>query len=221
MAFVDDEFKADGGVSSLTLDTSITISGSNRYLFLAVYAEGVTVSSISVGAQTPTAISGAVLNPYGSDTWQIYGLVNPTVGTPTPAVTFSGTAPRCFMYAQSWDDVGTLGTPTTLFTEGGATSSMNASSSSGQTVVDFCVAAEGTISPDGTQTSREVQNDFASTFRSFGSSTKASAGASTSLIWTPAGACDIQHIAIPFSAAGGGASAAPVFRALRMILANN
>lgn len=205
MAFVSDIFKGDGGISSLTCDAPITISGSNRYIFVAIYAEGVTVSSVSTGAQTPTAISGAVLNPYGSDIWQIYGLANPTVGTPTPTVAFSGTATRAFIYAIAWDDVGTLGTPSTLYSDTVATpSSLNATSAASQTVLDFIVASALTITNDGSQALREQRNDFAGVGRSFGSSSKAAIGSTTNMLWTPGDVCDMQHIAIPFSAAGGG-----------------
>lgn len=208
MAFVSDIFKGDGGVSSLTCDAPVTISGSNRYIFVAVYAEGVTISSVSTGAQTPTAISGAVLNPYGSDIWQIYGLVNPTAGTPTPTVTFSGIAPRAFIYASAWDNVGTLGAASTLFSDTIATpSSLNATSAASQTVIDFIIASAPTITNDGSQTLREQQNDFSGVGRSFGSSSKAAIGSTTNMLWTPGDLCDMQHIAIPFSAAGGGGGA--------------
>lgn len=207
MAFVTDVFTSNGGVTGLTAG-GITASGSDRYLFIAVYAEGgVTVSSIAYGGQTPTAISGATVNPYG-DVWQIYGLAAPATGSQIPSVTFSGSSSRCMLYAQLWDDVGSLSTPAVEYVESTSTA-LIATTSASQTVVDFCVVVEGSMTVDGAQTSRELQNDWSGVFRSFGSSSKTAVGSSTTMTWTPVASCDCFHIAIPFTAAGGGGGPGP------------
>ncbi len=205
MAFVADSFVANGSVTSLT-GPAVTVSGSNRIALLGVYCEGgVTVSSIALGAHTPTFITGSSpFNPYG-DFFGVYQVLNPTAGSPVPSVTFSGTSSRCCLYTLTEDGITAIGTPSTNWVDG-TDLQIDATSTSGQRMIAMVAVGQGTLTMAGTgQTSLELQQDFASVNRSFAAASKTAAGATTNFAYTN-GTTDGYIVAIPLTVAAGGSS---------------
>jgi hypothetical protein len=199
--FVADLFHGDGATASMTDSFN---PGAANYLRIWVIAEGgVSLSSISFGAQTPTFITG-------SDNGDILGcweLVSPSNSLQTITVNLSGSSGRCAFYAISRSGVNT-GTPsgTPGLGSGSSTSaSATASSAAGQLVEGIVHVAEATVSSDVGQTERENQPDWVSVFRSFSAAEKAGA-ASVTLSWTPPSSTDWFAVAIPILPAAGAAS---------------
>lgn len=199
--FVADLFVGNGGVNQLTGSFD---AGAANYLRIYVIAEGgVSVSSISFGAQTPTLITGSGNN----DILGCYELLSPAAGSQTITVNLSGSSARCAFYAVSRSGVNT-GTPSGTPGTGSGTSttaSATASSAVGQLVEGIVHVAEASVTSDAAQTERENQPDWLSVFRSFSAAEKAGA-ASVTLTWTPPSSTDWFTLAIPILPAAGAAS---------------
>jgi hypothetical protein len=198
-AFVADLFEGTGGVSSMSQAFN---PGTSNYLRIYVFAtQGVSVTSISFGAQTPTLISGSA----NGDILGVYQLVNPTQSSQTITVNLSGTSARCCFYAVSRSGVNTStpsGTAVTA-TDETATSAVTVSSAVGQLVEGFtCVATLLGVTNDGAQTVLENQTDWASTAISSSAAEKAGAS-SVTLTWTHESGTWFA-VAIPILAAEGG-----------------
>lgn len=199
--FVADLFVGDGGVSSLSQSFD---AGAANYLRIWVIAEGgVSVTSISFGAQTPTFITSSGVG----DIVGCYQLVSPSAGSQTITVNFNGTSGRCAFYAVSRSGVhastpsGTPGTGSGTGTTGSAT----VSSAVGELVEGITHVGTSTgVTSDGAQTERENQTDWVSTARSFSAAEKAGA-ASVTLTWTQTSS-DWFAVAIPIIPAAGQAS---------------
>lgn len=199
--FVADLFHGDGATASMTDSFN---AGAANYLRIWVIAEGgVSITSISFGAQTPTFITGS-----GSgDIAGCYELLSPNSGAQTITVNFSASSSRCAFYAISRSGVNT-GTPSgTAATNSGSSTSatVTASSASGELVEGIVHVAEASVSSDVGQTERENQADWVSVFRSFSCAEKAGA-ASVQLSWTPPSSTDWYTAAVPVLPAAGAAS---------------
>lgn len=199
--FVADLFHADGGVASLSNSFD---AGAANYLRIWVIAEGgVSVTSISFGAQTPTLIASSG----NLDILGCYELLSPNSGSQTITVNLSGTSGRCAFYAESRSGVhaatpsGTPGTGTGEST----TASATASSAAGQLVSGIVHVGGASLTSDAGQTQREISLDWLSAGRSFGAAEKAGA-ASTTLTWTMSAAEVWYVVAIPILPAAGGGS---------------
>lgn len=190
--FVADLFLGNGGVTSLS---SSFDAGAANYLRIYIIAEGgVTVSSVSFGAQTPTLISSSG----NLDIAGVYQLVSPAAGSQTITVNFSGSSSRCAFYVVSRSGVNTStpsGTAATA-TNNSGTATVSVSSAIGELVEGIVHVAEASVTSDGAQTERENQANWQSVFRSFSGVEKAG-GTSVSLTWTPASATDWYIVAIP------------------------
>jgi hypothetical protein len=206
----------DGGVTLLS--QSHAAAGSDRLVLIGIHAEGgVTISSISYGAQSPTLIG---THPNG-ETHQ-YRLVAPNTGSQTVTANFSGSSGRCGMGILSYTGVdqttpvGTLVSATTATD----TLSVDATSAVGQLVVDFAIFAQITIAVGPDQTARIDLDDFVSTGRSMGMSEQA--GASTvTMSWTTSPASDGFILAVPLVAASAGSGQAPRSSSFLRSLFNN
>lgn len=208
---------SNGGVTSLS--QSHTAAGSDRCIIIGVHAEGgVSISSIAYGAQTPTLIGA-----HSNGETRLYRLVAPSTGSQTVAVNFSGSSSRCAMGILSYTGVDQT-TPVGSMVEGTTTTdtvSVDATSATGQLVVDFAIFAEATIAVGPDQTARIDLDDFSSVFRSLGMSDQA--GASTvTMSWTTGSATDGAILAVPLIAAAGSAGGqAPRSSAFLRMLMNN
>jgi hypothetical protein len=189
--FVADLFHPSSGVNPMTVSFN---AGAANYLRIYVIAEGgVSVSSVSFGAQTPTLISGSA----SGDILGVYQLVSPTAGSQTVTVTLSGASGRCAFYIVSRSGVNTStpsGTPGTNSGSGTAVSA-TASSAAGQLVEGVCHVAQISVTSGGGQTERENQGDWETVGRSFSAAEEAGA-ASVTLDWTITTA-DWFAVAIP------------------------
>lgn len=200
MAIVFDAAASDGGSGGSQLTVAHTSMGSDRYALIGVWAEGgVSISSISYGAQTPS-----LLHAHSVGAGWLYGLAAPNTGGQTVTVNLSGTSARCFMGILSYTGVASAGTPVENEVAGGSPLTVDVSSAAGQMVVDFAVYAIDAMTFGAGQTPRIEIDDIESTFRCLGMSEEAGA-ATTTMSWTSAGA-DGWIIAVPLLAAGGGAA---------------
>lgn len=193
MPFVADSGEFTGAVTSLSCD--ITATGSNRYALVFVEATGgVTVTSLTYGGNSLSAISGADLNTAFAGVFQLYGLANPPTGLQTVSCTLSGNSARAALYVQVWDGVQSVGNGNATNGEV-ASSTLSITTSAGDEAVDFCVAVTDGISMAGTgQTNREERDNFGDTFFSFGSASKTATTTSTDLVWDPASSTDVFHV---------------------------
>lgn len=202
--FVADLFEGNGGVSSLSNSFN---AGAANYLRIWVIAEGgVSVTSISFGAQTPTFITGSGVG----DVIGCYELLSPNSGAQTITVNFNGTSGRCAFYAVSRSGVNTSTPSGTPGTNSGTSTAASATASSavGELVEGIVHVAEATVTSDGGQTENENQADWISVFRSFSAAEKAGA-ASVTLNWTPPSSTDWFAVAIPVLPAAGGGGSTP------------
>lgn len=198
MAIVFDAAASDTGSGGNQLTTSHTSTGSDRYVLIGVWAEGgVSISSISYGAQTPS-----LLHAHSVGAGWLYGLSAPNTGGQTVTVNLSGTSTRAAMGIVSYTGVSGAGTAVESEVSGGSPLTVNVSSAAGQMVVDFAVFALDAMTVGAGQTSRVELDDFESTFRSLGMSDEPGAS-TTTMSWTSAGA-DGWTIAVPLTAAAGG-----------------
>jgi hypothetical protein len=181
--FVTDLFEAPGG-GGTSLTTSFNC-GAGNYVRIYVFAtNGVSVTSVAYGAQTPTLISSSA----NGDLLGVYHLLSPTTGAQTVTVNLSGNSPRICMWIVSRSGVHTstpAGTPATATAESNAPS-VTVTSASGQLVEGFCcIASAGDgVSSGGTgQTERENQTNWVDS--AICSSAVEKAGASSvQLDWT-------------------------------------
>lgn len=193
----------NGGVTGLS--TSHTSSGSNRGVLIGIHAEGgVTISSLTYGAQTPTLVDSTA-NGVG----HMYFLAAPATGGQTVSVTFSGSSSRCAMgivsYNGSTGALSVAGFENPAEDEFGPNASATISSATGQLVVDMATCV-GTVWAAGAgQTERVSLDDFSGTFRSFGMSEEAGAS-SVTMSWTGTGAEFCNIIAVALQEAAGGVS---------------
>lgn len=199
----------NGGGSSLSV--SHTSSGSNRGVLIGIHAEGgVTISSLTYGAQTPTLVDSTA-NGIG----HLYFLAAPATGGQTVTATLSGTSARCVMGIVSYNgSVGALsvaGFENPAEDEFGPNASATISSATGQLVVDMatCVGNVWAADTGAGQTERLSLDDYGSTFRCFGMSEKAGAS-SVTMSWTGTGAEFTNIIAVALQEAGGGGGSSPV-----------
>lgn len=210
--FVADLFEAPGGGGSSLTDSFD--AGAGNYVRIYVFAtNGVSVSSIAYGAQTPTLISGSANN----DILGCYHLLSPTAGSQTVTVTLSGTSPRICMYIVSRSGVHAstpAGTPAIATAESNAPI-VTVTSASGELVEGFCCIAAGNdgVASGGTgQTERENQTNWVDS--AICSSAVEKAGASSvQLDWTtPNVDSPIWFtVGIPvIPAAGGGSTTKPL-----------
>lgn len=177
--FVADLFHGDGATATMTDSFN---AGAANYLRIWVIAEGgVSLTSISFGAQTPTFITGSG----NTDILGCYQLLSPSAGAQTITVNLSGSSARCAFYAISRSGVNSStpsGTPGTNSGTGTAVSA-TASSATGELVEGVCHIVGSSVTSGGGQTERENQPDWVSVFRSFSAAEKAGA-ASVTLDWT-------------------------------------
>lgn len=197
---------SDGGVTGLS--TSHTASGSNRGVLIGIHAEGgVTISSLTYGAQSPTLVDSTA-NGIG----HVYFLAAPTTGGQTVSATFSGTSTRCAMgivsYNGSTGALSVAGFENPAENEFGPDATATISSATGQMVVDMatCVGTVWAADTVGGQTERVSLDDYGSTFRCFGMSEKAGAS-SVTMTWTGTAAEFTNIIAVALQEAA--AAAAP------------
>lgn len=180
--FVTDLFVPDGGVTSLS--QSFDRSTGNYVRIYVFSTNGVSVTSISYGAQTPTLISGSA----NGDIVGVYELLSPAAGSQTVTVNFDAESPRACMYIVSRSGVhasAPSGTPATATAESNAPS-VTVTSASGQLVEGFvCISsgADGVASGGTGQTERENQTNWVDTGISSSAVEKAGAS-SVQLDWT-------------------------------------
>lgn len=208
--FVTDLFEAPGG-GGTSLSASFNC-GAGNYVRIYVYAtNGVSVTSVAYGAQTPTLISGSA----NGDLLGCYHLLSPTTGAQTVTVNLSGNSPRICMWIVSRSGVNTstpAGTPATA-TADSSTPSVTVTSDTGQLVEGFCCIASGAdgVSSAGTgQTERENQTNWVDS--SIGSSAVEKAGASSvQLDWTTTNTDNPTWfvVGIPVIPAAGGGGSTP------------
>lgn len=208
---------SNGGVTSLSQNH--TAAGSDRCAIIGVYAEGgVSITSIAYGAQTPTLIGA-----HSGGASRLYRLVAPNTGAQSVSVNFSGSSGRCALAILSYTGVDQT-TPVGSLVEGSTstdTVSVDATSATGQLVVDLAVFAQSTIVVGPDQTARIDLDDFSGTFRSLGMSEQA--GASTvTMSWTTGASAAGSILAVPLiSAAGSAGGQAPRSSAFMRMLMNN
>lgn len=192
-----------GGVSSVST-ASITFAGTNRYAHIGVYSETQTVTSVACGAQSATLVESTANNAL----W-IFGLVAPTAGSTTCTANFGATCTRCAIAVVQYTGVHQT-TPRGTAVEAaenefGPGATVDATSASGELVVDVASSVGTVWDADGSQTERIDLDDFDSTFRSFGMSEEA--GASTvTMSWTGTGAEYTNIIAVPLKPVAGSSS---------------
>lgn len=194
---------SNGGVTGLS--TSHTSSGSNRGVLIGIHAEGgVTISSLTYGAATPTLVDSTA-NGIG----HVYFLAAPTTGGQTVSVNFSASSSRCAMGIVSYN--GSVGALSVAAFENpaenaaGPDATATISSATGQLVVDMATCV-GTVWAAGAgQTERVSLDDFSATFRSFGMSEEAGAS-SVTMSWTGTGAEFTNIIAVAIQEAAGAAA---------------
>lgn len=207
--FVTDAFDFDGGVSSISTPFD---AGAGNYVRIWVFStNGLAVTSVAYGAQTPTLISGSS----DGDILGCYELLSPASGSQTVTVTLNGTSPRFCVYVVSRSGVNTStpsGTPATATGESNAPS-VTVTSASGQLVEGFCciAAPEGISSAGSGQTERENQTNWGDTAISTSAVEKAGAS-SVQLDWTTTNVDNPTWfaVAIPVIPAAGGGSTATV-----------
>lgn len=193
----------NGGGSSLSV--SHTSSGSNRGVLIGIHAEGgVTISSLTYGAQTPTLVDSTA---NGID--HMYFLAAPTTGGQTVTATLSGTSARCAMGIVSYNgSVGALSVAAfenPAENEAGPDATATISSAAGQLVVDMATCV-GTVWAAGAgQTERVSLDDYGGSFRCLGMSEEAGAS-SVVMSWTGTGAEFTNIIAVALQEAAGGAA---------------
>lgn len=181
-----------------------TSTGADRFALLGIYTEGgVSIVTITYGAQTPTLI-----HSHSKGGFWLYGLDDPATGGQTVTVTFSGAPSRCAVGILSYTGVGTTGTAAEA-TVDATTLSVDVASAAGQLVVDVALFSEATIVVGASQTARIDLDNFESTFRSFGMSEEAGA-TTTTMSWTTGASTDGWSIGVSLTAAGGGGSTVPV-----------
>jgi hypothetical protein len=196
MAFIADNFAESSGTNAVS--TSVAATGSNRYAVAFIYAEGgVTIpGNVTYGGVNMLPISGANLNSTMGGICQVFGLESPATGTQTVTATFSGTSGRCMIYVMVWDSINSSGNGNATAGEV-ASSSLDISTTAGDEAISFCVCASDTITMGGSgQTNREEQDDWGSTFRSFGSASKTASTTTTSLVWTPGSTTDVFQVGL-------------------------
>lgn len=199
MAIVFDAAASDTGSGGTQATTTHTASGSDRYVLIGVWAEGgVSISSISYGAQTPS-----LLHAHSVGAGWLYGLDDPATGGQTVTVNVSASSARFAIGIISYTGVSSAGTPVEGEVSGGSPLTVNVSSAAGQMVVDFAVKAIDAFTVGASQTARIEIDDFDSTFRCLGMSEEAGA-ATTTMSWTSAGA-DGWTIAVALTEAAGAA----------------
>lgn len=208
--FVTDLFEAPGGGG-----TSLTASfncGAGNYVRIYVFAtNGVSVSSISYGAQTPTLISSSAIG----DILGVYHLLSPTTGAQTVTVNLSGNSPRICMWIVSRSGVHAstpAGTPSTATADSNAPS-VTVTSASGELVEGFCCIASGAdgVSSGGSgQTERENQTNWVDSAISSSAVEKAGAS-SVQLDWTTTNTDNPTWfvVGIPVLPAAGGGGSTP------------
>lgn len=181
--FVTGLLEPPGGGGSI-ITTSFNC-GAGNYVRVYVFATtGVTVTSISYGAQTPTLIASSGIG----DLVGCYHLLSPTTGSQTVTVNLSGSSPRICMWIVSRSGVHATtpaGTPATATADSNAPS-VTVTSASGELVEGFvCIAsgADGVASGGTGQTERENETDWVGSSISSSAVEKAGAG-SVQLDWT-------------------------------------
>lgn len=194
-----------GGVTSVST-ASITFAGANRYAHIGVYSETQTVTSVTcwAGAQSATLVESTA----NSALW-IFGLIAPTAGSTTCTANFGATCTRCAIAVVQYTGVHQT-TPRGTAVEAaenefGPGATVNATSASGELVVDVASSVGTVWDADGSQTERIDLDDFDSTFRSFGMSEEAGAGTVT-MSWTGTGAEFTNIIAVPLKPVAGSSS---------------
>lgn len=184
-----------------TPSVAVTVSaGTDRYGIGWVYWEGaVTISAPTFAAQTPTLHRTHATHGQ----FVMYIQDEPTTGAQTFGVTLSGAPTRCYIAWVTYSGVASVGTAVDDIVESGTTVDVDVTSATGDLVVDAAVFAEATIVVGTSQTPRVEQDDFESTFRSFGASDEAG-GTTVTMSWTTGGATDGWIVAANLVAAGGG-----------------
>ncbi len=191
---------SNGGVTSLSL--SHTATGSDRVVLFGVYHEATTVSALTYGGVQ----SASLIRDHSAADMSLYQLVAPATGAQTVQLNFAGTSSRCALLVVSYTGVD----QTTPFatdveaTTATTTLTVNATSDTGQLVVDLAAYGENNITVDAGQTARIELDDFTGVNRSIGMSEKAGA-ATTSMTWTCSIAGDGFIIAVPLLPSSGGA----------------
>jgi hypothetical protein len=198
-----------GGVTSVST-ASITFAGSDRYAHIGVYSETQTVTSVTCGAQSATLVESTANNAL----W-IFGLVAPTAGSTTCTANFGATCTRCAIAVVQYTGVHQTTPRGTAVeaaeNEAGPGATVDATSASGELVVDVASSVGTVWDSDASQTERIDLDDFDSTFRSFGMSEEAGA-ATVTMSWTGAAAEFTNIIAVPLKPAGGASSEQEGFR---------
>lgn len=150
------------------------------------FVGGATISSVTYGGTSMTAVSGSPLAIDGSNSVYIYCLVNPTAGAQTINVNFTGSA---FIGGGSitvtGSDTSTCSTATNTATGTGTAASVAVTSNTNDLVIDIVGtdnANTTTQTAGGGQTARF--NNVVAGNNVNSSSTKAAAAGSTTVSWT-------------------------------------
>lgn len=202
----------DGGVTSVST-ASITFAGSDRYAHIGVYSETQTVTSVTCGAQSATLVESSA----NSALW-IFGLVAPTAGSTTCTANFGATCTRCAIAVVQYTGVHQTTPRGTAVeaaeNEAGPGATIDATSASGELVVDVASSVGTVWDAHASQTERIDLDDFGSTFRNFGMSEEAGA-ATVTMSWTGTAAEFTNIIAVPLKPVAGGGGSSGLLRRRR------
>jgi hypothetical protein len=207
--FVNDLHIAPGGGDS-SASGAFNAGAGNLVLITVFASNGVSLSSLSYGAQTPTLIPGSAIG----DILGVYSLLSPTAGSQTVTATYSDFSPRPSIYIESWSGAHAstpVGTPAVATADSSAPS-VTVTSASGQTVTGTCwiySGADGVASGGTGQTEHENITNWVDSGVCTSAVEKAGA-ASVQLDWTTTSVANPTWfaVAIPIIAAadGGGST---------------
>lgn len=182
IAFDAASSNGNGGVTSISV--SHTAAGSNRAAIIAVIAEGgVTISSVTYGGVACTLLRDHSDSASGV---HMYRILAPNTGAQTVQANFSGSSSRCAIGVVTFtgvDQTTPFGTAVDAKTTASTTISVDASSATGEVVVDMAWVVDNNITVGAGQTAHIDQDDIAGVFRSFGMSSEAGA-TTTTMSWT-------------------------------------
>lgn len=196
---------SDSAVTSLSLNHTAT--GSNRHALIGIFTNSEVSVTATYGGVSCSLV--AVVGEYSE--LRLFGITAPATGSQAVVATFNGESSACAMGVISFTDVDQASPyrdSDSTYLEG-TSISRTVDSSGTDLVVDVASGVTDAITADGAQTERVSLDNFEEAFRSLGMSTRAGAGATTTMTWT-AGSTALQQIAVSLVAAssGGGFQAA-------------
>lgn len=207
-----------------TWNISHTVAGSDRYLIVAIAGGTQNIVGVTYNGSAMTSLIEQVSGAAPLYRVRLFGLVAPSTGTANIAINTSGGAPNVFAaVASSWTGVD-QSTPTGTAVSAnlgaaGTTISVNATSASGEVVVDGVFVYNRTLTVDSGQTQLGTVNNVDDTVRC-SSSYEAGAG-TTTMSWTISSSTQTTAIAAvplkPVAGGGGGFIAKPNMRQIQAI----